>query len=438
MNMIKKLPSNLQVEEDLVGYLIKDSKRIIDVIDILKPSDFYGVLSRTLYESICKMYKKDIPIDLTTVLENIGVEKIKSIGGITKVSQIVSQAFGSNVQAYAKIIKKLSTKRQIIISCTKAIEEAYTEQQEPIGIINKLESSFIDTGIDKEGTYTIGEVLLDTVNTVEANFRNGGKITGVSTGYKKLDNAINGLVKKDLIILAARPSMGKTAMMLNIAKNIDRQNKVAIFELEMSKEKLGNRLLSAKTAIDSKNLSRGKIKEGDFERILAASSNYEAKNNIFINTNSSMSILDIKTECKRLKLKYGLDVIFIDHLGYLKPITPNAPRVQQVGDITKQAKAIAKELDVCVVLLSQLSRAVEQRQDKHPQLSDLRDSGNIEEDTDTVLFLYRDDYYAEREQRESQKPGVVQVAVAKNRDGEAGWLDLNFLGEYQLIVEEDI
>lgn len=435
MNMIKQLPNNLHVEESLIGYLIKDSQKIIEVIDILSPYDFYGTINKELYETICKMYKKDIPIDLVTLLSELGKEKVKAIGGATKISQLVAEAINSNVKAYADIIKELSIKRKIIESCTVAIEETHKDKLKPNEIINKLESSFINTELSNEKTYSIEEVLLDTVNAVEENFKNGGKITGISTGFRKLDNAINGLVKKDLIVLAARPSMGKTAMLLNIAKNIDREHKVAIFELEMSKEKLGNRLLSAKTAINSKNLSRGKIKENDFSRILAASSNYIAKNNIFINTNNSMSILDIKTECKRLKIKYGLDVVFIDHLGYLKPINPNAPRVQQVGEITKQAKAIAKELDVSVVLLSQLSRAVEQRQDKHPQLSDLRDSGNIEEDTDTVLFLYRDDYYAEREKRTSSKPDTIEVGIAKNRDGEAGWLDLKFSGEYQLIWE---
>lgn len=431
----KPLPNNLQAESDLIGNLVIDNKKIIDVISMLTPEDFYNGVNQIIYKAICDMYKNDTPIDITTLAAHLGEEGLRSIGGITKLSELVGSTLSGNVKTYAEIIKKLSIQREIIKSCSNAIEAAYSEQ-DPDEILSTLESKFVKTTVNKEKTYSIEEVLTDTVLSIENNYQNGGKIAGISTGYRKIDNAINGLVKGDLLIVAARPSMGKTAFILNIAKNVDRKNKVAIFEMEMSKEKIGARLLACKAGINATDLPRGKINANDFTKLVSVSNHYVAKDNIYINTDSSLSIYDIKTECKRLKLKYGLDIVIVDHLGYIKPTNPKMQRVQQVGEITKIAKAIAKELDVSVVLLSQLSRAVEQRQDKHPQLSDLRDSGNIEEDADTVLFLYRDDYYAEREKREKKAPDTIEVGIGKNRDGEVGWLTLKFLKEYQLITEE--
>ncbi|MBA4509768.1 replicative DNA helicase [Clostridium sporogenes] len=430
----KALPHDLQIETNLLGAMILDNKKIIDAFELIE-NDFYNASNKILFKTIIEMYKKDIDIDIAT-LSNVLGDKLQGIGGITKLAEITSSAFSTNVKSYVKILKELSLKRNIIASCNKAIKQAYSKSDSK-DILNEMQSSFIEQVVaSKEKTCTITETLLSTTESIEENHKNGGKITGISTGYRKLDNAINGLVKKDVIVIAARPSMGKTAFALNILKNLNRENKAVLFELEMSKEKLGARLLAAKAGINATDLPRGNIKESDFTKMMKVANHYSLKDNLYINDNNSMTIYDIKAECKRLKITHGLDIVVIDHLGYIKPVNPNLPKVQQIGEITKEGKTIAKELDVTVIFLSQLSRAVETRPDKHPQLSDLRDSGNIEEDADTVLFLYRDDYYAERERRESEKPGCIEIGIGKQRDGEAGWLDLKFIKEYQLITEE--
>jgi len=287
---------------------------------------------------------------------------------------------------------------------------------------------------DQEGTVNSEQLMETTLNAIEKGYNEGGKITGISTGYNNLDSAMNGLVKQDLILIAARPSMGKTALIANILSNIPKESKILMHELEMSKEKIGIRLLAAKSLRNPQDLARGNINDNDFEILGKKCNEISAKDNLYLNCKAGLTFGEIRAEAKKIKLQHGLDILIVDNIGKIKPDNIKASRNDQLGQISEGLKSLAKDLDICVVALSQLSRACESRPDKHPQLSDLRDSGNLEQDADTILFIYRDDYYAERENRESKKPGVMEIMVAKNRDGECGALELAYITKYQLIT----
>lgn len=275
-----------------------------------------------------------------------------------------------------------------------------------------------------------------TINMIEQGFKDGGKIRGVPTGFRKIDEAINGMMQGDLIIIAARPSMGKTAVVMNILNNLPTGTNGAIFEMEMSEEKLGVRMLAPKALLNSMDLGKGRVKADDFKTIMYKADEIANKNNVFINCKAGLSVSEIRAEAKKIKIQHGLKAVFIDHIGLVRPNDLRGTRNDQIGQISKDLKAMAKDLEVCVIALSQLSRACESRPDKHPMMNDLRDSGNIEQDADAILMLYRDDYYAERENRESATPNIMDILIAKSRDGEAGIVKLFYNTKYQLITDQ--
>lgn len=438
MLLDKPLPTNIGAEKEFLSMILKDNDILAEAIGQLRPGDFSIKPHFVIYKKLLQMYSKNIPIDLTTVANSFGTEILQSIGGVTYLSELYTAAISTaGFKQYIRIIKDLSNKRKIIKSCIEAVENAYEKDAETKNIIDKLENCFISMNeYEQESTINSYELMDSTINLIEENYKNGGRITGISTGYKPLDNAINGLIKQDLVLIAARPSMGKTALTMNIISNIPKEYNVMLFELEMSKEKLGIRMLAPKALINPQNLARGKIRDRDFAVITTKANEIVSKNNFFLNCKSGLSLGEIRAEAKKIKIKHGLDVIFIDHIGKIKPNNPRASRNDQIGQISEGLKNLAKDLDVCVVALSQLNRDCEKRPDKHPQLSDLRDSGNLEQDADSILFLYRDDYYADRENRDSEKPGVLEIMVAKNRDGEVGLLELTYNTDYQIITEK--
>lgn len=435
--MDKSLPNNIEAEISLIAGIFINNDILIDTIGVIKPSDFYYKPHEIIYSKLIELYKRNIPIDLITFANSINKDLLASIGGLTYLSKVIGSQFSvSNYKAYIKVIKDLSNKRTIIQGCQEAIDNALNEEVETRNIITKLENK-IPTLDEFEGNTTIdtAQLMNETINSIEEGFKNGGKIIGVTTGYAPIDKATNGLIKGDLLVIAARPSMGKTALIMNMLNRLPKENKAILFEMEMSEEKLGIRMLAPKVLLNPQNLSRGQIGDNDFESIIKKSNEISLKNNVFINCKSTLSISDIKSEAKKVKLQHGLDVIFIDHIGKIRPDNLRATRNDQIGQISEGLKNIAKDLNVCVVALSQLNRAVEQRSDKRPVLSDLRDSGNIEQDADEILLLYRDDYYAERENRKSKSPGVLEIMVAKNRDGEVGLIKLSYNTKYQFISE---
>lgn len=436
------LPNDKKAEMALLSNIFNKNDIMVEAIGSLKPIDFYDKANEVIFNKMLELYTKNIPLDVITLSNSMGEELLKSIGGITYLSQVMAYSISAaNYKTYINLIKSMSDKRQIIKSCYQALEAAMEKGSDVGSIVDKIETSFMFINEKGEGERTVNssELMEGTLSAIEDGYKNGGVISGITTGYIPLDNATNGFVRQDLFVIAARPSMGKTALTLNILNKLPKEYKAMLFELEMSKEKLGIRLLAPKVLLSSKDLARGKLNsDKDFERIIMKATEIVNKDNIFINAKPNLSINEIRAEAKKVKIKYGLDIIFIDHIGKIKPDNLKASRNDQIGQICNELKAIAKELNICVVILSQLNRACEQRQNKRPMLSDLRDSGNIEQDADQIVFLYRDDYYAERENRESRKPGILEILIAKNRDGEAGIIELYYNTKYQIITEKSL
>jgi len=438
--MDKPLPNNKAVEATLIADIFLSNDIMVDCIGTLKAEDFYYKPHEIIYSTLLGLYKKNIPLDLPIFINNIKKETLSSIGGITYLTEIVgSEVSTYNYKEYIKIINNLSIKREVIKACNEAMSMAYGEETDIRNVIDSLETKILNTSdIDEEKTANSEDLMIESINIIENGYKNGGQLLGTSTGFKALDNAINGFVKGDLVIIAARPSMGKTALSMEMLNKLDPDKKGAIFEMEMTKGKLGIRMLAPRTYINPQNLSKGLIKDTDFKVILKEAGEIAFKNNIFINCRTRLSVAEIGAEAKKIKIRNGLDIVFIDHIGKVRPDNPKATKNDQIGQISDGLKNMAMDLDICCVVLSQLNRDVEKRPDKHPVMSDLRDSGCIEQDADEILMLYRDDYYAESEGRQSKNPGVLEILVAKNRDGFRGALKLYYNTNYQIISEQPI
>lgn len=426
----RPLPHNIEAEMNVLGAILKDNEVLTD-IDFLKESDFYNTANKMLFKIILNMESMDIPIDTTTLINELGEEKIKSVGGITYILKLVDSVPSiSNVKSYANIVKNISDKRKILSACYNTISKI--EKKNPLELISEMENQFLSIGLkSKNNIFDDTELMNKAISNIQQNYNNGGQVPGVKTGYKKLDYAIGGLNKGDLIVLAGRPSMGKTMFALNLMEGISKTAKVALFEFEMSEEKLGIRRLAMSSCINAKRLSIGKIEDKEWAILTQKAGQMASRDNVFTDTSTDLTINEIKSKSKKIKVKHGLDVIIIDHLQLIEAVNTKEPRIQQVTEMTRQAKKMAKELGCAVILLSQLSRAPEQRNDHRPQLSDLRESGAIEQDADVVMFMYRDEYY----NKDSNEKGILECIIAKQRDGATGTIKFAVKPEYQLVAD---
>ncbi|URZ15784.1 replicative DNA helicase [Clostridium felsineum] len=426
----RPLPHNIEAEMNVLGAILKDNDVLTD-INFLKESDFYSTANKMLFKTILDMESKDIPIDTTTLINGLGEAKIKSIGGITYIFKLVDSVPSiANVKSYADIVKNISDKRKILYACYNTISKI--EESNPLELISEMENQFLSIGSkNKNDIFNDTELMNKAISNIQENYNNGGQVPGTRTGYKKLDYAIGGLNKGDLIVIAGRPSMGKTMFALNLMEGISKTAKVALFEFEMSEEKLGIRRLAMSSCINAKRLSIGKIEDKEWGILTQKAGQMASRDNVFTDTSTDLTINEIKSKSKKLKLKHGLDVIIIDHLQLIEAVNPKEPRIQQVTEMTRQAKKMAKELGCAVILLSQLSRAPEQRNDHRPQLSDLRESGAIEQDADVVMFMYRDEYY----NKDSNEKGILECIIAKQRDGATGTIKFAVKPEYQLVAD---
>jgi replicative DNA helicase len=414
------LPQNIEAEVEILGNILRDNNNIIEAIDIINDTDFYSDRHRHIYKAMLELYKSNAVIDTITL--SVKLKPIlDTIGGITYIAELFGSAMGRNIKNHCEIVKELSNKRQIIKSCNKALEAAYNYENDAKGIISEFENSLLDIDNKKNNLINSTELMGKTLEYIEKNYQNGGGYIGMECGIKTIDNATDGFIKKDLVILAGRPSMGKTLLGLQIANGLAKKNKVALFELEMSEESLGVRQLSNKSKINGVKLRRGDLVDKEWE-LVANSANVISQSNLWVDTSSNQSIYDIKAKCKKMKLRYGLDCIIVDHIGLLSSNKKmnEENRNLLIGEITRQAKIMAKDLDVNVILLSQLSRAVEQRTNKRPIMSDLRESGNIEQDADLVLFVYRDEYY----NTDTEFKNTMELIIGKQRNGKTGVLKL--------------
>lgn len=434
-------PQNVEAEEAVLGAILKQPNVLNKVVEMLVPESFYMPAHRSIYEAMKQLYNNNENIDIISVSETLNYSgKLESVGGRAYINDLLANTVTTaNVKYYAKIIQESAIKRSLISAGSEIVASGYEKQVTVDEALDSAEKLIFDIASKKSSTELVHvkDIVLDTYQKIEYNFEHKGELTGVPTKFYELDEMTNGLQKSDLIIIAARPAMGKTAFALNIAQNVAVQSHVpvAIFSLEMSKQQLMQRMLCSEAEVDTQRLKTGNMQSKDWEKIADAVNKF-SQAPIYVDDTSGCTITDLRAKCRRLKMKEkDLGLIVIDYLQLMEG-TGREDRLQQISAISRGLKILAKELDVPVIALSQLSRAVESRQGNKPQLSDLRDSGAIEQDADIVMFIYREDYYKQAggesgEEDESSKKtanGESEIIIAKHRNGPVGSVKLLFQG----------
>ena len=427
---MRSLPQSIEAEQCVLGSMITDKNAIAEAIEKLEEEDFYRDGHKVIFKTISEMFKDDMPVDLVTLLERLkATEKLEKAGGITYVSELGSSLLTTiNLSAYIKIVKEKSILRKLIKASTSIIEDSYNKQGEVENVLEGAEKRIFDIA-EKRTTSDfepLNVVLERGFVEIERIFNNKGEITGVGSGFIDLDAKTSGFQKGDMVLIAARPSMGKTTFALNIAEHAAlREGKsVVVFSLEMSKEQLAYKLLCSEANVDMLKLRTGALEDKDWENIARATGPL-SKAKIYIDDTAGVTVMEMRSKCRRLKLEYGIDLIVIDYLQLMSG-SSNESRQQEVSEISRSIKALAKEMECPVIALSQLSRAPEQRADHRPMLSDLRESGSIEQDADLVMFLYRDEYY----NKETEDTNIAECIIAKQRNGPVGTVKLAWLGQY--------
>ncbi|SJZ90132.1 replicative DNA helicase [Garciella nitratireducens] len=424
-------PQSIEAEQSVLGAMLLDKEAIAVATEILKAEDFYREAHGAIFDAIVQIYNRSQPVDLITLSEQLkNTNILEEVGGIGYISDLANTVpASSNVKYYAKIVEEKSLMRKLIQISSEVLDRTYEGTEEVNDLIEMAEKRIfnISQRRSSRGFTPINQVLLEAFDKIEQVFQNKGQITGISTGFIDIDNKISGMQKSDFILVAARPSMGKTAFALNIAQHagVKEKKTVAIFSLEMSQDQLIHRMLSAETHIDSQKLRNGDLAEEDWER-LANGMAILSEAPIFIDDTPGIGVMEMRSKCRRLKMEHGLDLILIDYLQLMSGDRRSESRQQEISDISRSLKALAREMDCPVVALSQLSRAPESRADHRPILSDLRESGAIEQDADVVMFLYRDEYY----HPDTEEKNIGEVNIAKQRNGPTGIVKLVWLGQF--------
>jgi replicative DNA helicase len=426
-------PQSLEAEESILSAILVDNDTLLEVLEILSPEDFYRSAHQKIFSAISDLFSKNEPVDLVT-LTNILREhdRLEEIGGAAFLANLVDTVpLAVNAQYYAKIVFDKACLRRLIEKANSIAKRCFEDRGDVDNVIDFAESSIFEISENKikPTFYPIGKIIENNIDVLEERQGNKAMVTGVPTGFTKLDELTAGFQKSDLVILAGRPGMGKTALGLNIAKNaaVDSNIPVAIFSLEMSKEQLSFRMLSSEARIDSSRLRRGFISQDDWIKI-TDSAGILSQAPIFIDDSPNITALEIRAKSRRLKMEKDIGLIIIDYLQLMKGRASAERRDLEISEISRSLKALAKELDLPVVALSQLNRKLEERSDKRPQLSDLRESGALEQDADVVAFLYRDELY-KRDENNPNK-GKAELIVSKQRNGPTGFCILTFLDTY--------
>jgi len=426
-------PQSLDAEESILSAILVDNDTLLDVLEILSPDDFYRSAHQKIFSAISELFSRNEPVDLVT-LTNILREndRLEEIGGAAYLANLVDTVpLAVNAQYYAKIVYDKACLRRLIEKANSIAKRCFEDRGDVDSVIDFAESSIFEISENKirPTFYPIGKIIESNIDVLEERQGNRALVTGVATGFTKLDELTAGLQKADLVILAGRPGMGKTALALNIAKNaaVDANIPVAIFSLEMSKEQLSFRMLSSEARIDSSRLRRGFISQDDWIKI-TDSAGVLSQAPIFIDDSPNITALEIRAKSRRLKMEKDIGLIIIDYLQLMKGRVSAERRDLEISEISRSLKALAKEIDLPVVALSQLNRKLEERSDKRPQLSDLRESGALEQDADVVAFLYRDELY-NRDENNPNK-GKAELIVSKQRNGPTGFAILTFLDTY--------
>ncbi len=432
MELGKIPPNDIEAEQAILGCMLTDKDAVISALEILKEEDFYREDNKAIYSAITNLYNRAEPIDIITVkaeLSSIG--KLESVGGLGYLAELPDKVpTTANVDRYIKIVEEKSILRSLIKTSNELITLGYDDTQEVDTIIDVAEKKIFNLmqNRNQKGYTPIKDVLVETFAQLEQLYNQKQAVTGVPTGFLDLDHRTSGLHKSDLVLIAARPAMGKSAFAINIATNAALRAKtpVIIFSLEMSKEQVVSRILSSEAMVDSNKIRTGKIEEDDWGK-LAGSLGPLSEAEIYIDDTPGISITEIRAKCRKLKLEKNIGLVVIDYLQLIQGTGKrNSSREQEISEISRSLKILAKELDVPVIALSQLSRAAEARPDHRPMLSDLRESGAIEQDADIVMFLYRDDYY----NQDSEKKNIAEVIIAKHRAGATGTVELLWLSNF--------
>lgn len=426
-------PQNLEAEASVLGSLLLDKDAIIRIADIIITEDFYDSRHKVIYGAILELFEKSVSIDILTLGNLLEESKLlERAGGHAYISSLVNAVpTAAHVVHYANIVRKKGTLRRLIDSATDITRLAYKEEGEVEDILDVAEQRLFGVSQKhlKQNFVQINTILHETFERIDELHKDSGKLRGIPSGFIDLDKILGGLQKSDLVILAARPSMGKTSLALDIIRHVgvEERKPVAIFSLEMSKDQLVDRLLSAQSGVNLFKIRSGQLNDNDFE-LLGEAMGALSEAPIYIDDASGANIMEVRTKARRLQTEHGISLLVIDYLQLMQGRSSSGSdnRVQEVSEISRNLKILARELNVPVLALSQLSRGVENRPDKVPQLSDLRESGSIEQDADVVMFIYREDMY---KGRESRRPNVAEIHIKKHRNGPVGEIDLYFDGE---------
>lgn len=435
MELAKIPPHDIDAEQAVLGSMLTDREAVNTAIEVLKEDAFYRDDHKAIYQAIVNLYNKSEPIDIITLkdeLESMG--KFEQVGGFDYLASLPDKVpTTANVQKYIKIVEEKSILRNLIKTANEIIELGYDPAEDVEDIMDGAEKKIFDLMQSKnqKGYTPIKDVLVESFTKLEELYNRKQHITGVPTGFAELDYKTAGLHGSELILIAARPAMGKTAFALNLATNAALRGNapVAIFSLEMSKDQLVNRILCSEAMVDSNKVRTGKLSEDDWVK-LAGAIGPLSEAEIYIDDTPGISVTEIRTKCRKLSIDKGIGLVVIDYLQLVQGSKRAGSREQEIAEISRSLKILAKEINVPVIALSQLSRAVEQRPDHRPMLSDLRESGSIEQDADIVMFLYRDDYY----NKESEKKDIAEVIIAKQRGGQTGTVELLWMGQYTKFV----
>ena len=429
---IKKiLPHSQEAEQSVIGSMIMDSEAILTASEVLTADDFYEKRYGILFEAITELNAEAKPVDLVTLRDKLKEKDVaQELYSIEFLSGLVkSVPTSANVRYYAGIVKEKSILRNLIKVSEAITNDCYLDKEKLDTLLEETEKKVFDI-VQKRGSgdfTNIRDIVIQSLDSIEAASRNKGSVTGIATGFYDLDYKTAGLQPSDLILIAARPSTGKTAFVLNIAEHVAVKNKIttAIFSLEMSKNQLVNRILSMNSRVDAQLIRTGNLADSDWANLME-SARLVGESGLIIDDTPGISVMELRSKCRKFKLEHNLGLVIIDYLQLMTGSGRTESRQQEISDISRSLKALAREINCPVIALSQLSRAVEQRPDKRPMLSDLRESGAIEQDADVVMFIYRDEYY----NKDSEKAGISEIIIAKQRNGPTGTVELAWQAQY--------
>lgn len=440
-NVIRRIqPHSREAEQSVVGAMLMDRDVISDVADMLVSEDFYNSQYGILYETMVELYSEGKPVDIVTLHDRLAAKNVpEEISKTSFIADIIKAVpTSANAREYARIVLDKSTLRRLIKLCEDTEKDSYLGGGSVDSLLEDAEQKIFKLVQSRNGSsdmVPISQIVINVIAEIEEAARNKGKVTGLPTGFTDLDNMLTGMHGGELLLVAARPAMGKTAFVLNIAHDLAVMHGVpcALFSLEMSKEQLVSRMIAIDAMVDSKSMKLGNLSDDDWDKVIE-STEAIAKAPLYIDDNSSITISELRSKCRKLKQNHNIGVIMLDYLQLMSTTRHVESRQQFISDVSRALKNIARELNVPVIALSQLSRAVDSRPEHKPVLSDLRESGAIEQDADVVMFIYRDEYY---NPETTTKPQTAEIIIAKQRSGETGSVDLRWIGKYTKFADPE-